>query len=305
MNVQYLDEKKKIDEQNTDISSKRQEFDTLKSEEIKLESKLTLTKSDAEQVAQGVTDTQLEISQLKTKSVELEEYERRVNDMISDYDQSIRNNDIIRIASLLPRSITPPPFLDADTTLDDIKADFTDPFAGEDPFKGEKAVVLLNALGLIINLFLLALIKKTIPRQSADGKPTLKLSPAILSQQMSTIHSVQKVQRQHCHLKKGSLLRPDLLRPKRPLSQCQPMPVQTKLHYEPHRFLPTKAKTILIRSEQIAIPPTTIMIHSDRRRLAQIVSKASQTLPISIEHSPLSFFLSFPFYVNIRFLARE
>ena len=131
-----MDEKKKIDEQNTDVSSKRQEFETLKSEEVRLESKLTLTKSDAEQVAQSVTDTQLEISQIKTKSVELEEYERRVNDMVADYDQSIQNNDVIRIASLLPRSITPPTFLDADSTLEDIKTDFADPFAGEDPFKG-------------------------------------------------------------------------------------------------------------------------------------------------------------------------
>ena len=99
-----------------------------------------MSKNEAEQASKNATDTQLEISQIKTNFVELEEYERRVNEMINDYDYAINHQDIVKIASLLPRSITPPPFIIQESqTVDDfnISKEFTaDPFAGEDPFKG-------------------------------------------------------------------------------------------------------------------------------------------------------------------------
>lgn len=138
LNKQYLEQKKKIDEQDGDLNLKRKEFEDLKNEEARLESKLTLSKGEAEQASKNATDTQLEISQIKTNYVELEEYERRVNEMISDYDHAIENQDFVKIASLLPRSITPPPFVELESAgLDEFKAEFNaDPFAGEDPFKG-------------------------------------------------------------------------------------------------------------------------------------------------------------------------
>lgn len=138
MNKQYLEQKKNIDDQEGDLTLKRKEFEDLKNEEVRLESKLTLAKSEAEQASKNATDTQLEISQTKTNFMELEEYERRVNEMISDYDHAIENQDIVKIASLLPRSITPPPFVALEfQTIDEFKAEFNaDPFAGEDPFKG-------------------------------------------------------------------------------------------------------------------------------------------------------------------------
>src|SRR5699024_1420975 len=143
-------------DQEGDLGTKRKEFEDLKNEEIRLESKLVSSKNEAEQASKNATDTQLEISQLRTNYVELEEYERRVNEMINDYDCAINNQDIVKIASLLPRSITPPPFVALESqTLDDLnvsKDEFnSDPFAGEDPFKG-----LLEAdyfLNYIINDF--------------------------------------------------------------------------------------------------------------------------------------------------------
>lgn len=140
LNQQYLDQQKKIEEQEGDLVSKRKEFEDLKNEEVRLESKLALSKNEAEQASKNATDTQLEISQIKTNFVELEEYERRVNEMLSDYDYAMNNQDIVKIASLLPRSITPPPFVALESqTIDDInvsKEFNSDPFAGEDPFKG-------------------------------------------------------------------------------------------------------------------------------------------------------------------------
>ena len=141
LNTQYLEQKKKINDQEGDLSSKQKEFEDLKNEEIRLESKLATSKNEAEQASKNATDTQLEISQIRANFVELEEYERRVKEMISDYDGAINNQDIVKIASLLPRSITPPPFVALESqTIDEFnvsKAEFnSDPFAGEDPFKG-------------------------------------------------------------------------------------------------------------------------------------------------------------------------
>lgn len=140
LNKQFIEQKKSIEEQEVDLGSKKKEFEELKNEEVSLESKLSLSKSEAEQASKTATDTQLEISQIKANVVELEEYERRVNEMLSDYDYAINNHDIVKIASLLPRSITPPPFVAMDAQpIDDLnvsKEFSSDPFADEDPFKG-------------------------------------------------------------------------------------------------------------------------------------------------------------------------
>lgn len=157
MNQQFIEQKKQIDDQQGDLGCQKKELEDLKNEEIQLESKIASAKTEAEQAAKNATDTQLEISQIRAKHVELEEYERRVNDMITDYDYAINNQDIVKIASLLPRSITPPPFVALGSqTTDEFnvsKAEFTaDPFAGEDPFKGFQTIFLYQRV--LISLFL-------------------------------------------------------------------------------------------------------------------------------------------------------
>ena len=158
LNQQFNDEKKKIDDQQGDLSTKQKEFEDLKNEEIQLESKLASSKAQAESEAKNATDTQLEISQIKANHVELEEYERRVTDMISDYDHAINSQDIVKIASLLPRSITPPPFVAVESqTIDEFnvsKAEFNaDPFAGEDPFNGLFSVICKTKYNVNCHLF--------------------------------------------------------------------------------------------------------------------------------------------------------
>lgn len=68
--------------------------------------------------------------------------------MLQDYDDAIASGDYVKIANLLPRSVTPPPLLSEESTFDDLndsKGEFTsDPFADEDPFKGNSVVVIFN-----------------------------------------------------------------------------------------------------------------------------------------------------------------
>ena len=135
--------------------AKRKELEDLKSEESKLESQLEFYKNETETTAKTAGDTQLEISQIRTKIMELEEYERRVSDALNDFDSALSAQDIVKISSLLPRTITPP-LIEAqiDTNQNGFTAfesdpfgqksldirngsDFAnDPFAGDDPFKG-------------------------------------------------------------------------------------------------------------------------------------------------------------------------
>lgn len=136
-----MEQKKKIDEQELDLNSKRTEYETLKSDEVRLEAKLSSAKSEAELVSKAAAETQLEISQVKANYDELEDYERRSMEIVNDFDTAIATGDIVKIASLLPRSVDPPSFLNQEPQvfdeLNDSKAEFSvDPFAGEDPFKG-------------------------------------------------------------------------------------------------------------------------------------------------------------------------
>lgn len=144
LNKQYIEQKKGIDGQETDLLSKKKEFEQLKQEEVILETKLTKTKGEFENISELATKTQLQISHIKANQIEIDEYERRFNDISYDYDNAISNADYAKITTLLARSITPPAILNEDLDLtneqnnDEFKAEFnSDPFAGEDPFKDD------------------------------------------------------------------------------------------------------------------------------------------------------------------------
>lgn len=146
LNLQMLEQKKNIDQQKGELNNKGKELDSLKTEEAELEHKIIESKSEADQVFKNAADTQLEISSLRTNLLELEEYKRRVDTLMQDYDAAITHLDYVKIAALLPRNITPPPFLsEADQSLHDLnssKPEFSsDPFAGEDPFKSKHGQV--------------------------------------------------------------------------------------------------------------------------------------------------------------------
>lgn len=123
-----------------------------------METKIESAKKELERTTKLAADTQLEISQIKANTVELDEYERRFNETIYDYDNAISNADYANITSLLSRSITPPVLLTEeqhgkalDSTLDEDQFN-SDPFAGEDPFKGlsESSILFLYVIDSLI-----------------------------------------------------------------------------------------------------------------------------------------------------------
>ncbi len=154
LSQQLNEQKLRVDSQESELISKRKELDDLKLEESKLELKLDSYKREAENASKIAGNTQLEISHIRTKLMELEEYERRLNDAITNIDSAVSSNDIFKINSLLPRTITPP----INETLNPVNQNgfnafesdtfgqkqtvlkssefVSDPFAGEDPFKG-------------------------------------------------------------------------------------------------------------------------------------------------------------------------
>lgn len=146
LNQQLVEQNVKIESQENELTSKRKELEELRSEESKLEAILESNKREIDSASKTIGDTQLEISQLGTKLIEMEEYERRLNDGINDINYALSNNDIMKINTLLPRTITPPLIesqntdhnnrFESNDPFKQTQAEFTaDPFAGEDPFK--------------------------------------------------------------------------------------------------------------------------------------------------------------------------
>ncbi|UXI14306.1 epidermal growth factor receptor substrate 15-like 1 [Sarcoptes scabiei] len=139
LNREYNDQKNSISGTESDINAKKNEFEILKDEEKVLEEKFKNAKNDCEQISKIAADTQLEISQIKTNTMELDEYERQFNELVYDYDNAISNADYAKIISLLSYDIPLPPSLsNEDVQLEDFKDEFqSDPFDGEDPFKDD------------------------------------------------------------------------------------------------------------------------------------------------------------------------
>lgn len=147
LKLTLVDQKVTVEGQETEMLAKRQELDQLRSEEASLQSKLGIFKQDVDSLSQNLGQTQIHISQVKTKLLHLEEYERQLNEGVVDLDTAITNTDYHKITTLLVRPITPPPDLieaksgfDVDPFRDgfpSLTKEFSaDPFSGEDPFKG-------------------------------------------------------------------------------------------------------------------------------------------------------------------------
>ena len=159
LSQQLTEQKTKVEFQESELSAKRKEVEDLKTEESKLESQLEEYRRETETASKNAGDTQLEMSQIKTKIMELEEYERIVSDAINDFDSALSAQDLVRISNLLPRTFTPPlieghtgangfkafesePFGQNPKDVRDISDFTTDPFADEDPFKGKQRLIL-------------------------------------------------------------------------------------------------------------------------------------------------------------------
>ena len=160
-NQQLEEQKLKVGQQEGELVAKRKELEELKGEESQLEAKLEACKKETEFTARNVGDTQLEISHIKTKLMELEEYDRRLNDGITELDVSISSKDIMKINNLLPRTITPP-LIEAEQQNNGFSSNEfpSDPFAGEDPFKGSGKVKINFFLFTLFNFDCLQILFK-------------------------------------------------------------------------------------------------------------------------------------------------
>jgi len=105
---QVDDQKEKVEVQETELTAKRKELDELKSEEIQLQTTLNGIKKEMETLSASLANSQLQISQYKTKLLHFEEYERQLDEGISELEQSIENKDFIKLNNLVSRPITPP-----------------------------------------------------------------------------------------------------------------------------------------------------------------------------------------------------
>lgn len=61
-----------------------------------------------DQLSANLANSQLQISQYKAKTVPLEEYEKQLDQALSELELAISSRDIQKLNSLLSRPITPP-----------------------------------------------------------------------------------------------------------------------------------------------------------------------------------------------------
>lgn len=111
MKGQFEEQKVVVGSQETEMLTKKRELDQLRSEESQLQNQLGTFRHDVDSLSQNLGQTQLQISQVKTRLLHLEEYERRLTEGLSDLDAAINNNDYHKLNSLLVRPVTPPPEL--------------------------------------------------------------------------------------------------------------------------------------------------------------------------------------------------
>lgn len=111
LKLTLADQKVTVEAQESEMLTKRQELEQLRSEEATLQSKLGSFRQDVDSLSQNLGQTQIHISQVKTKLLHLEDYERQLNEGVSDLESAITNTDYHKITNLLVRPITPPPEL--------------------------------------------------------------------------------------------------------------------------------------------------------------------------------------------------
>lgn len=139
--------KVKVEDDEKEMLVKKKELDQLKNEENLLQSKLNTCKKEVENLSSNVGQTQLQISQVKTQLVSLEEYEHHLTEGSKELTAAMASKDFHNLTKLLARPLTPPPELEPEIASGGFDSDpfknanvsnqlSTDPFAGEDPFKG-------------------------------------------------------------------------------------------------------------------------------------------------------------------------
>lgn len=108
---QLEEQKVIVDGQESEMKAKKQEIDQLKSEEGKLQSKLSVFKNDVEILSHNMSQTQLQISNVKRTLVMLEEYEQQLKTGTADLEAAIAKNDYPKLNTLLSRPVELPPEL--------------------------------------------------------------------------------------------------------------------------------------------------------------------------------------------------
>lgn len=104
--------KVKVEDDEKEMLVKKKELDQLKNEETLLQSKLSTCKKEVENLSSNLGQTQLQISQVKTQLVSLEEYEHQLTEGSKELAAAISSKDFHNLTKLLARPLTPPPELE-------------------------------------------------------------------------------------------------------------------------------------------------------------------------------------------------
>lgn len=104
--------KTKVEGDEKEMLVKKKELDQLKNEENLLQSKLNSCKKDVENLSSNLGQTQLQISQVKTQLVLLEEYEHQLTEGSKELATAVTSKDFHNLTKLLSRPLSPPPELE-------------------------------------------------------------------------------------------------------------------------------------------------------------------------------------------------
>uniref|UniRef100_T1IH15 Epidermal growth factor receptor substrate 15-like 1 n=1 Tax=Strigamia maritima TaxID=126957 RepID=T1IH15_STRMM len=144
------EQEKSICEQEKDLNSKRQELNDLRQEETKLEQQIEGGKNQLNVLTKNMQDSQLHITQAKNKMNQMQEQNKRLQDLVLQYDSAISSGDVSSISDVSLQVITPV-LSDADyqklantatSSPQSIRSEFSagtgdeqeDPFKSKDPF---------------------------------------------------------------------------------------------------------------------------------------------------------------------------
>ena len=104
--------KVRVEGDEKEMLVKKKELDQLKNEETLLQTKLNSCKKEVENLSSNLGQTQLQISQVKTQLISLEEYENQLQEGSKDLTAAIAGKDFHNLTRLLSRTLTPPPELE-------------------------------------------------------------------------------------------------------------------------------------------------------------------------------------------------
>lgn len=106
-----VEQKERVETQESEMIAKKKELEDLRSEEANLQSKLAAYKKEVDKLSQTMGQIQLQTSQTKATLVTLEEYKRQLTEGMSELKTAVGNKDYHKLNSLLIRPISPPPEL--------------------------------------------------------------------------------------------------------------------------------------------------------------------------------------------------